>query len=91
MRITIDRETLHTELAWLRGIARPTAVLPVVVGHVLIQARDGGITLTTTDLEVGVSTRLGCRRGAWVCSGPSAVAASHCPRLAENRPDRAAL
>lgn len=57
MKFTVNREKLQKALQRVGSIIGSRSMLPVL-GNVLIQAEEGGLTLTTTDLEIRISTRL---------------------------------
>lgn len=53
MRLTIDRDELLRGLARIQGIVERRGTLPVLA-NVLVDATDDGVSLSATDLEVGV-------------------------------------
>ena len=57
MKFTVNREKLQKALQRVGSIIGSRSMLPVL-GNVLIQAEEGGLRLTTTDLEIRVSTHL---------------------------------
>lgn len=57
MEFTVNKTELVKELSLSQGVVEKKTTIPVL-SNVLIEARDGEIVLTTTDLELGV--RCGC-------------------------------
>ncbi len=57
MEFTVNKTDLLKELSLGQGVVEKKTTIPVL-SNVLIEARDGEIVLTTTDLELGV--RCGC-------------------------------
>ena len=57
MKFTVNREKLQKALQRVGSIIGSRSMLPVL-GNVLIQAEEGFIRLTTTDLEIRISTRV---------------------------------
>ena len=53
MQFTIEKEILLRGLARIQGIVEKKTTLPVL-SNVLLEASDGEISLTATDLEVGM-------------------------------------
>jgi DNA polymerase-3 subunit beta len=51
MQVTVDKETLAKEVHRTLGVVDRKATLPIL-SHVLMEAKDGGITISATDLEV---------------------------------------
>lgn len=56
MELTINRKTLLDVIGRARGVTGHNTV--PILGHVLIDAKDKGVTVTATDLEVGIQTAL---------------------------------
>jgi DNA polymerase-3 subunit beta len=63
MEFAIDRTLLLGSLSLVQGIVERRNTVPIL-GHVLIEAADDKLTLTATDLEVGLRTSVGCRTGS---------------------------
>ncbi len=57
MKFTVNREKLQKALQRVGSIIGSRSMLPVL-GNVLIQAEDGFVRLTTTDLEIRISTKV---------------------------------
>lgn len=56
MKITVDRETLLQPLQTVSGVVERRQTIPIL-SHVLIQADDNGIVLTSSDLEVELRSK----------------------------------
>ena len=57
MKFNVNREKLQKALSRVGSIVGARSMLPLI-GNVLIEARDGRIDLTTTDLELRMSTSI---------------------------------
>ena len=57
MKFNVNREKLQKALSRVGSIVGARSMLPLI-GNVLIEARDGRISLTTTDLELRMSTSI---------------------------------
>ena len=57
MKFTVNREKLQKALQRVGSIIGSRSMLPVL-GNVMVQAEEGALTLTTTDLEIRISTRV---------------------------------
>lgn len=57
MVIKISREPLLEELQILQGIVEKRNTMPILA-NILMEAKDGAVDMTGTDLEVGMKTRL---------------------------------
>ncbi len=57
MKIRVDREKLHKALGRVGNLANNRAVLPLL-SNVLLESSDGKLKLTTTDLELRISTEI---------------------------------
>ena len=57
MKFTVNREKLQKALQRVGSIIGSRSMLPVL-GNVMIQAEEGVLTLTTTDLEIRISTKV---------------------------------
>ena len=55
MEIRLQRDALLTELALLQGIVERRTSIPIL-SHLLLDARDGKLSLAATDLDVSLST-----------------------------------
>ncbi len=60
MELSIDRTSLLNGLALVQGIVERRNTVPIL-GHVMLEAENGSLNLSATDLEVGVRTALACR------------------------------
>ena len=58
MKIEISRDELLGALGIVGGVVERRQTLPILA-NVLVQAEDGQLELTTTDLELGITTRIG--------------------------------
>ncbi len=58
MKIEIPRDGLLGALGIVGGVVERRQTLPILA-NVLVQAEDGELLLSTTDLELGISTRVG--------------------------------
>ena len=58
MKIEIPRDELLGALGTVGGVVERRQTLPILA-NVLVQAEDTGLVLSTTDLELGISTRVG--------------------------------
>ena len=57
MKFTVNREKLQKALQRVGSIIGSRSMFPVL-GNVLMQAEDNVLTLTTTDLEIRISTKI---------------------------------
>jgi DNA polymerase-3 subunit beta len=57
MKITLDRDVLFEALTRVQSVVGTRSTIPVLA-NVLLEARDNRITLTTTDMELSVTTHL---------------------------------
>ncbi len=57
MKFTVNREKLQKALQRVGSIIGSRSMLPVL-GNVMVQAEEGVLTLTTTDLEIRISTKV---------------------------------
>ena len=57
MKFSVNREKLQKALQKVGSIIGSRSMLPVL-GNVMVQAEEGALTLTTTDLEIRISTRV---------------------------------
>ena len=55
MEIRLQRDALLAELALLQGIVERRTTIPIL-SHLLLDARDGKLSLAATDLDVSLST-----------------------------------
>lgn len=55
MQFTVQRDALENELQFLQGIAEKKKTIPIL-SNILIKARDEGLSLAATDLEVSLIT-----------------------------------
>ncbi|HEY6394555.1 MAG TPA: DNA polymerase III subunit beta [Candidatus Binataceae bacterium] len=62
MGLVIERASLLSGLALIQGIVERRTTVPIL-GHVLIEPGDQNLTLSATDLEVGIRTQVTCREG----------------------------
>jgi DNA polymerase-3 subunit beta len=53
MKLKADRATLLKALAHIQSVAEKRNTIPILA-NVLIAVRDGGLTLTATDMEIAV-------------------------------------
>lgn len=60
MNITIEQSVLARELALLAGVAAKNSTIPIL-SSVKMEAADGQLRLTATDLECGLVTTVPCR------------------------------
>ncbi|MGH7906662.1 MAG: DNA polymerase III subunit beta, partial [Candidatus Binataceae bacterium] len=60
MELSIDRAALASGLSLVQGIVERRNTVPIL-SHVLIEATDGSLKLSATDLEVGVRTAIACK------------------------------
>jgi len=60
MKITVTRENLNKALSMVGRIVGNRASLPVL-GNVLLQTESGRLKISTTDLEIGLTTRIGAK------------------------------
>jgi DNA polymerase-3 subunit beta len=63
MELAIDRTALLGGLSLVQGIVERRNTVPIL-GHVLIESKNGIVKLSATDLEVGLRTSLDCRESA---------------------------
>ena len=62
MGLVIDRTSLLNGLGLVQGIVERRTTVPIL-GHVLIEPNGSGLTLSATDLEVGIRSHIDCRSG----------------------------
>lgn len=60
MKVTCTRENLHKALSMVGRIVGNRASLPVL-GNVLLTTEKGRLKISTTDLEIGLTTRIGAK------------------------------
>src|SRR5271167_3997742 len=60
MELVIERASLQNSLAMVQGIVERRNTVPIL-GHVLLEPDGNKITLSATDLEVGIRTEVACR------------------------------
>ncbi len=59
MGLSIERASLLTGLGLVQGIVERRTTVPIL-GHVLIEPNGNTLTLSATDLEVGIRTQVAC-------------------------------
>jgi DNA polymerase-3 subunit beta len=59
MGLSIERASLLNGLGLVQGIVERRTTVPIL-GHVLIEPNDGRLSLSATDLEVGIKTEVAC-------------------------------
>jgi DNA polymerase-3 subunit beta len=59
MGLSIERASLLSGLGLVQGIVERRTTVPIL-GHVLIEPNGNGLTLSATDLEVGIRTQVAC-------------------------------
>jgi DNA polymerase-3 subunit beta len=59
MGLTIERASLLSGLGLVQGIVERRTTVPIL-GHVLIEPNGTALTLSATDLEVGIRTQVAC-------------------------------
>ncbi|HZC45187.1 MAG TPA: DNA polymerase III subunit beta [Candidatus Acidoferrum sp.] len=59
MGLSIDRTSLLSGLGLVQGIVERRTTVPIL-GHVLIEPDGNSLTLSATDLEVGIRTQVNC-------------------------------
>ncbi len=59
MGLSIERASLLSGLALVQGIVERRTTVPIL-GHVLIEPNGNALTLSATDLEVGIRTQVAC-------------------------------
>jgi DNA polymerase III subunit beta len=67
MELIVGRSTLLGGLNLAQGIVERRNTVPIL-GNVLAEAKESSLTLTATDMEVGMRTRMACE-----CGNPGAV------------------
>jgi DNA polymerase-3 subunit beta len=60
MGLVIDRAALQTALALMQGIVERRTTVPIL-GHVLLEPVSGTLSISATDLEVGIRTEIVAR------------------------------
>lgn len=55
MRFTVSKESILSELQLLQGIVEKRNTMPILA-NILMEAADGKVEMTGTDLEVGLKT-----------------------------------
>src|SRR5579863_1494116 len=60
MELAIERVSLQNSLAMVQGIVERRNTVPIL-GHVLLEPDGNKITLSATDLEVGIRTEVPCK------------------------------
>ena len=59
MGLAIERASLLSGLGLVQGIVERRTTVPIL-GHVLIEPNGNALTLSATDLEVGIRTQVAC-------------------------------
>src|SRR6267378_3063562 len=59
MGLSIERASLLSGLGLVQGIVERRTTVPIL-GHVLIEPNGNGLSLSATDLEVGIRTQVAC-------------------------------
>src|SRR6267154_2967660 len=59
MGLAIERASLLSGLGLVQGIVERRTTVPIL-GHVLIEPNGNGLSLSATDLEVGIKTQVAC-------------------------------
>ncbi len=59
MGLSIERASLLSGLGLVQGIVERRTTVPIL-GHVLIEPNGNALTLSATDLEVGIRTQVAC-------------------------------
>jgi DNA polymerase-3 subunit beta len=62
MGLVIERASLMNALGLVQGIVERRTTVPIL-GHVLLEPNSGSLTLSATDLEVGIRTQVACGAG----------------------------
>jgi DNA polymerase III subunit beta len=62
MGFVIDRSSLLGALSLMQGIVERRTTVPIL-GHVLLEPDSGALSISATDLEVGIRTRVECKSG----------------------------
>ncbi len=57
MKLTLNRDALFEALTRVQSVVGTRSTIPVL-SNVLLEARDAGLTLTTTDMELSVTTHI---------------------------------
>lgn len=57
MKIEINKEDLLVGIQTIQNVINPRSTLPILT-NILIETQEGGIKLTSTDLDIGISTIL---------------------------------
>src|ERR1700747_3381202 len=60
MELAIERVSLQNSLSMVQGIVERRNTVPIL-GHVLLEPDGNKITLSATDLEVGIRTEVPCK------------------------------
>lgn len=60
MKIICTQENLRNGLSMVSRVVSSSNTLPIL-NNVLIETNNGGLQLTTTNLEIGISTRIRCK------------------------------
>ena len=59
MGLAIERASLLSGLGLVQGIVERRTTVPIL-GHVLLEPNGNALTLSATDLEVGIRTQVAC-------------------------------
>jgi DNA polymerase-3 subunit beta len=62
MGLVIERASLMNALGLVQGIVERRTTVPIL-GHVLLEPGNGALTVSATDLEVGIRTQVACGAG----------------------------
>jgi DNA polymerase III subunit beta len=62
MGLVIERASLMNALGLVQGIVERRTTVPIL-GHVLLEPGSGALTVSATDLEVGIRTEVACGAG----------------------------
>ncbi|MBI4124888.1 MAG: DNA polymerase III subunit beta [Deltaproteobacteria bacterium] len=87
MEIKIDKTTLYEGLSWVQSVVERKTTMPIL-SNVLIEAKGSSVTLTATDLEVGV---IGDLKAEVVTAGKMTVPAKGLYDMVKELPDQKVL
>ncbi|MCS6890954.1 MAG: DNA polymerase III subunit beta [Rhodovarius sp.] len=88
MRITVERAVLLKALAHVQSVVERRNTIPILA-HVLLDARDGRLMLTATDMEIAVVEEVGAAapaREGRSTGGAAAASGSDLPAESERKP-----
>ena len=85
MKLTIDRMSLLRPLGHVQSVVERRNTIPILA-NVVLRAEDGQLSLTATDMDMDIATKVGC---AVATSGTATISAHMLYDIARKLPDGA--